>query len=69
MPGFGDNNNLVLDCPAKQDLGVRAAVFPCNCCYPRIMEPSARGKRGICIELDPLFSAELEQVLLMEKGA
>jgi len=31
------------------------------------MEPAARGKRGVCFELDTVLSAELEQISLIKK--
>ncbi len=49
--GFGDDDEPVLDCPAKQHLRVGAAVLLRNRCYARIVEPLACGQRGVCFDL------------------
>src|SRR5512147_833333 len=66
MRGLGNDDESVLYCPPEKHLGVGAAALPRDRCYARIVEPPARGQRGVRFELDPAFPAQLEKVALVE---
>src|SRR5512145_1688061 len=66
---LGYNDEPLLERPAEQDLCVGSAMGGRNGGYLPVIDPVAGCQRCICFYLDPFFSAEREQRLLIEKGA
>src|SRR5712692_6706940 len=65
---FRNDDETVLQAPSNQNLSRRPLVLRCDLIDDRMLQSVPAGKGAVCLQLNPVAHAELEQLLLIQEG-